>query len=148
MHPMKKNNLPGLFVVLMLAIACSQAPKANEKQEVKDSSSTEIISPKDSTNPFLKDGEEKTKYKNGIVKTLGNYKKGKRDGQWLCWYENGKQWSEDFFDNGIKNGPTKTWYENGKLRYEGQYKNDVKSGVWKFYDEDGTLQQTVDYSKR
>lgn len=152
---MKKNKcnsiarvclLPGgCCLLLVFVLSCSN----NSSKDVKNSSPGDSVSkavvPND---PFEKNGEEKIKYENGVLKSQGNYKKSKRDGQWYSWYSDGKPWSETFFNNGIKEGPTKTWFENGKLRYEGQYKQDSEAGKWKYYDETGKLAKEINYDKR
>jgi antitoxin component YwqK of YwqJK toxin-antitoxin module len=139
------KNSAALFLIIILSIiACSPSkdPAGN------GSNKTDSIVTNPSRDPFLKNGEEKTKYTNGVIKTLGNYVNGKMDGQWYSWYSTGKPWSETFFEKGIKSGPTKTWYDNGSLRYEGQYAKDAQTGTWKYYDEKGNLLKTIDHTKK
>lgn len=146
---MNKTFLFSLSVLFV--ISCTNSPKETNK-----SGNTTHIDTVGSENPILdhtsdvfeKNGEEKTKYANGVTKTLGNYKDSKRDGQWYSWYSTGKPWSETYFENGIKSGPTKTWYENGIPRYEGQYTNDAQTGTWKYYDEKGNLIKVVDHTRK
>ncbi len=133
----------GFFLLLIFAMACSNKPSAGSKNNTPgDTAAKQVVN-----DPFEKNGEEKIKYENGVLKSQGNYKKSKRDGQWYSWYSDGKPWSETFFNNGIKDGPTKTWFENGKLRYEGQYKQDKEAGYWKYYDETGALVKEINYNK-
>ena len=91
------------------------------------------------SDPFCKDGEELHRYPNGLIRTQGNYVKGKRDGPWYSFYPNGKPWSETSFTDGHKDGSTKTWFENGKVRYTGAYKMDVPKGKWTYYEETGKV---------
>jgi antitoxin component YwqK of YwqJK toxin-antitoxin module len=61
-------------------------------------------------------------HKNNTVYIEGNYKNGKRNGEW------------------------KSWYENGNLRYSGNYDQESKrTGTWNFYDENNNLIQTIEY---
>jgi len=76
----------------------------------------------------------------------GDYKNGKREGEWKSWYENGNLWSIGTFKAGVQVGKTMTYYENGNLRYTGNYDgNEKRVGAWKFYDEDGNLLDTIEY---
>ncbi len=77
------------------------------------------------------------KYDNGLMKTKGFFRFGKRHGQWFYYYPNGYLWSEGFFENGKMNGPNKVYHENGKLYYEGEFKLDKSVGTWNFYDTSG-----------
>jgi hypothetical protein len=83
-------------------------------------------------------GEFFQKYENGMVKTKGYFRLGKRHGQWFYFYPNGYIWSEAFYDNGKMNGKSKVYSENGKLYYEGDYKQDIAVGLWRFCDSTGT----------
>jgi hypothetical protein len=64
------------------------------------------------------EGELKSCYDNGKVKTIINYKDKKRDGK------------------------AEKYYENGQLEEAGNYSDDEKVGEWKFYDENGKLRKT------
>ncbi|MBI2271620.1 MAG: toxin-antitoxin system YwqK family antitoxin [Bacteroidetes bacterium] len=137
-----------LFFILVSLLAACKGPANDQAEQTTAKDTVAIDNPmlKPPTDPFQKNGEEKTKYSNGVLRTQGNYRNGKRDGQWYSWYSTGKPWSETYFENGIKNGPTKTWFESGKLRYEGQFTNDVKTGTWKYYDENGNLAKVIDHT--
>ena len=137
------------FIMLLILTACTNSSTDSVvNKEERDTITVNNPMLKPTKDPFKKNGEEKTKYTNGVLKTQGNFKNGQRDGQWYSWYSKGNPWSETVFENGIKNGPTKTWFENGKLRYEGQFKSDVKSGTWKYYDETGALAKVVDHTPK
>jgi antitoxin component YwqK of YwqJK toxin-antitoxin module len=141
-----KNDWIFLLILPVFLFACNSHPgdhPANSNEQTHATADTMPVN-----DPFMKNGEEKTKYENGVLQTQGNYIKNKRDGDWFSWYSSGRPWSETWFENGVKTGPTKTWFDNGKLRYEGQFKNDVKTGVWKYYEESGKLAKVIDYSKK
>jgi len=88
-------------------------------------------------------GEYLDKYGNGIIKFKGNYRFGKRHGQWMSFYPTGLAWSEMHYDKGLRHGPNLTYFENGKLRYTGHYKNDVRDSVWLYYDSLGNVAEKV-----
>lgn len=141
------NKAFAIFLMVLGLFACTDS--ATDTTDSTNKTDTVVgVNPmfKPAEDPFKKNGEEKTKYTNGVLKTQGNFKNGKRDGQWYSWYSTGKPWSETYFENGIKSGPTKTWFENGKLRYEGQFSNDLKTGTWKYYDESGNLAKVLDHT--
>ena len=76
----------------------------------------------------------------------GNFKNGKREGEWKSWHDNGNLWSVGTFKADIQVGTTMTYYENGNLRYSGSYnKNGDRTGRWKFYDENNNLIETIEY---
>lgn len=148
---MKKEFFNGPLVLLLLLFiaACNNQPKEQTPPSADSTSVSKKTSIPGAVKEAMgKEGEEKTKYANGVIQTLGNYKAGKRDGQWYSWYDTGKPWSETYFENGLKNGGTKTWYENGKLRYTGQFKDDVETGLWTYYNQEGKQERVVDYSKK
>lgn len=88
-------------------------------------------------------GEYVDKYDNGIIKFKGNYRFGKRHGQWMSFYPSGLAWSEMHYDKGSRQGPNLTYFENGKLRYAGYYKNDARDSVWLYYDSLGKVAEKV-----
>ena len=92
-------------------------------------------------------GEYVDKYVNGIVKFKGNFRFGKRHGQWMSFYPTGLAWSEMHYDKGLREGPNLTYFENGKLRYTGYYKNDTRDSVWLYYDTLGNVAQRILFKK-
>jgi antitoxin component YwqK of YwqJK toxin-antitoxin module len=83
-------------------------------------------------------GWAKEMHSNGQMKSLVQYKDGKRDGLDAGWYENGqKQWEVNYKD-GKRDGLETGWYQNGQKEYEGNWKDGEQDGLWIFYNEDGT----------
>ncbi len=78
-------------------------------------------------------GWAKTRYDNGQVGVLQQYKDGKPDGLSTYWYESGRKGAEGNFKDGKKDGLFMEWYENGQKRFEKNWKNgkdDGLSGTW------------------
>jgi antitoxin component YwqK of YwqJK toxin-antitoxin module len=92
--------------------------------------------------------EEKEFYPNQQLKYKGNFKDGKRDGEWIYYYDDGKVWSEGGFLNDKRHGVTKVYFPNGQLRYRGGYDKGKKTGIWKFYNENGQEIHTIDYTSK
>ena len=88
-------------------------------------------------------GEYIDKYDNGIIKFKGDFRQGKRHGQWMAFYATGLPWSELHFDKGLRQGPNLTYFENGKIRYKGNYKKDEQDSIWMYYDSLGNLAEKV-----
>ncbi|MEI8135895.1 MAG: hypothetical protein WCH21_01060 [Bacteroidota bacterium] len=88
-------------------------------------------------------GEYVDKYESGITKFKGNYRFGKRHGQWMSFYPTGLPWSEMHYDKGLREGPNLTYFENGKLRYTGYYKKDTRDSIWLYYDTLGNVAQRI-----
>lgn len=82
-------------------------------------------------------GDYIDKYPNGVIKFSGNFRFGKRHGQWMAFYENGEIWSECFYDKGNRHGSSKVFFTNGQLKYSGWFKNDLRDSIWIFFDEKG-----------
>lgn len=72
----------------------------------------------DNGEQIIKDGDGYyiTYHNNGQLQIKGEYKNGKKFGEWI-WY-----------------------YSNGKIHYISNYKDGLEDGIWKFYKEDGSLQ--------
>ena len=79
-------------------------------------------------------------------KEEGNYKMGKRDGEWKHYFiSNGKlRFIGNFIDN-VPDGKQIFYYPNGKARQVGKYAGGYREGEWKFYDETGFLFLTILY---
>ena len=72
------------------------------------------------------------------IKTLIQYKDGKRNGLLNRWYENGQKKSEANYKDGKEDGQMNTWYENGHKRGETIFKDGKANGLTIIYNEDGT----------
>jgi len=115
-------------------------------------------------------GRIHSKYQNGQISMIGQFKSGKKSGQWIGWYENGQKESVEFYkdglldgkwiiysqvngnkfserhyDGGIETGIHTLWYHNGNIRQTGFYKNGLKVGNWTYYNEDGSVNNIEDY---
>lgn len=132
-----------LFTGMVLLAGCQNSTEkpVNETKEKTAADSVESyinnmvdeMAPPDSNYT----GDFFLKYDNGLMKTKGYFRFGKRHGQWFYYYPNGYLWSEALFENGKMNGTNKVYHENGKLYYEGFFKGDLAVGAWNFYDTSG-----------
>jgi antitoxin component YwqK of YwqJK toxin-antitoxin module len=68
-------------------------------------------------------GESKTYYQEGAIKTVFNY------------------------ENNLREGIYREFYESGKIKVEGEYSNDLKNGKWLSYDEEGAILKTEKFKK-
>jgi antitoxin component YwqK of YwqJK toxin-antitoxin module len=134
------------LIFLSFLLACNgnknEATKAKQDSTVvsKQADNTSGFKPNENTTGAYED-----KYPNGITKTLGNYRFGKKDGIWAVFYPDGKIWSENQYKNDSLNGFTNTYFETGQKRYTGFYKNNQPSGVWQFFDTTGKVIQEKKY---
>ena len=55
-------------------------------------------------------------YSNGVLGTLGGYKKGKMHGKWNWWYDNGNKKDIAYLNNGKYIKSRTHWYRNGALK--------------------------------
>ena len=84
-------------------------------------------------------------YPDGQKRIEGEYRDGKREGQWKYWFSNGNTWSEARYKAGLRDGKSTVWYENGRKYFEGNYRMGERSGRWRFWDEEGSLLKQVNY---
>lgn len=154
---MKKVAFIILPILMLFIFSCkneTETPKEEVDKYVADSISKRqqklVVDSLKKKNPLLimppdssYSGEYVDKYDNGITKFTGNFRFGKKHGQWMSFYPTGIAWSELHFDKGLREGPNITYFENGKIRYEGYYRNDVRDSVWLYYDSIGNLAEKV-----
>jgi hypothetical protein len=117
-------------------------PAANTTTHI-DSIATHPDAP---TEP-VHDGINVVKWPDGKIKMQGNYKDGKRTGEWQSFYESGKLNSDEFYTNGQNDGKVDVYYENGQKMYEGENHDGKLSGIWHYWNDKGQLVKTVDYTK-
>ena len=87
------------------------------------------------TKPFT--GKNLCKYENGLKRSEGNFKDGKKDGKWTEWYENGQKKSGGYYKDGKKHGKYTVWYENGQKEAEVNYKDGKEDGKWTKWHKNG-----------
>jgi antitoxin component YwqK of YwqJK toxin-antitoxin module len=136
-----------ITLIFLAGLLSCNSNKPNEKKVQQDSIATSkpannatVFKPNENTTGAYED-----KYPNGVIKTLGNYRFGKKDGIWAAFYPDGKIWSENQYKNDSLNGFTNTYFETGQKRYTGFYKNNQPSGVWQFFDTTGKMIQEKKY---
>lgn len=121
--------------------ATSDSLKASQSPEKVNFKSNDLIQPPDSDYT----GDYIDRYKNGVIKFRGDFRFGKRHGQWIAFYLNGEKWSECFYNKGAKEGASNIYYPSGKIQMTGWYKNDQADSLWTFYDTLGKVIQTIHY---
>ena len=67
----------------------------------------------------------------------GNYKDGLKDGVWFDYYDNGQLYYRGKFHGGKKDGPWITYWSNGQLESKGDWKDGKREGPWELYDPSG-----------
>ena len=142
----------GIVAVVLISSCSSNTAKKDQDVPGTDSTKTTakfdtniVIAQHTDSIPPLWTGDYELKWPNGVIKMKGEYKYGKRWGQWLSFFDTGKLWSEGLYKDGIRTGPSVVYFENGKKHYEGNYTNGIMTGKWKLYSEDGKLVQEKDY---
>ena len=87
-------------------------------------------------------GQQKTYYENGKLKSIVYYTNDRVEGI-VSYDKNGKILHKSMFENG--SGDWKIYWSNGKVLEEGKYTSGRKDGVWKKYREDGNLDSILKY---
>ena len=153
--PMQKKIIIISSVLVLFVLSCkTEIPETEVNVQVVDSVSKQqqkiVVDSLKKKNPLLilppdsnYTGEYVDKYNNGITKFKGNFRFGKRHGQWMSFYPTGLAWSEMHYDKGLREGPNLTYFENGKVRYAGYYRKDVRDSIWLYYDTLGNIAEKV-----
>ena len=93
-----------------------------------------------------KEGTWKEYYINGELQEVAKYENGKLEGEYKSYYRNKKLESEGEFEEGNKEGKSIYYYENGEKKAEGKYKENEKVKKWKYYNPNGKLNKEIRYS--
>ena len=92
-----------------------------------------------------REGEWKSYYENGNLKSVNRYLKGDKHGDWKSYYENGDPISIAHYVEGAKHGEWKLYYESGFPEETGRYVNGLEQGEWVYYYENNKIQSTGAY---
>ena len=92
------------------------------------------------------EGEWKTFYENGILKSKGSRKVFELDGLWEFYYENGTIQRRVEFEKGQKNGKKWSYDENGTLLTESAFNNNIQVENQRVYDPAGWLKKRIPFA--
>ncbi len=92
-----------------------------------------------------KEGVWEAYYKDGDLKSKGEYKNGEKEGVWEGYYKNKQLMRKGEYKNGKEEGVWEQYYENRQLELKGEYKNGKEEGVWEEYTWDGQLMRKEEY---
>ena len=83
-------------------------------------------------------------FDNGNKKSVGIFKKGKKQGVYTTYHKNGQKRTEGTYINGKKHGLQTTFYKNGQQKYEAQFVNGKKKD-WKEWNKHNRLIAKITY---
>ena len=78
-------------------------------------------------------------------KVQGNYKRGKKEGEWVSYDDNGQLSGKGSFKNGKRDGAWVKYHDNGQLKNKGSYKNGKREGDWVGYHDNGNVSYRGSY---
>ncbi len=130
-----------IFCILFSLTSCDLVIRGVSKKAIETLEKREADKPKEKKN-----GEIKSYFKNGKIKTRINYINDVKDGAAVTYYENGNIKLSMFYKNGVKDGPASYYYENGKIYRESNYVDGELDGIRKNY-ENGRLTAEEPYKK-
>lgn len=81
----------------------------------------------------------------GNVLVEGNYKEGKKDGQWNYYHPNGLLQSSSQWQNGLQQGIYITYNKKGDKTSEGYFRNGLKDGVFISYYPDDKIKTRIPF---
>jgi len=89
-----------------------------------------------------------SRYKNGDIKSIGNYADGKKDGEWKYYNKLASIVKIENYSIGLLHGDLKHYFDDGEsIKIIGQYQNNRKVGDWFWYfDVDNKLSYRKHYS--
>ncbi len=92
------------------------------------------------------EGEWTTYFMDAAIYQIDNYKKGKLHGSFKQFSREGKLLFIQNYKRGEKQGLYKGYYENGLISSKGRFKKGKQVGKWKLYYENGEIKNIVKYS--
>jgi hypothetical protein len=89
----------------------------------------------DNLGNWIYNGVSESYYKNGQLKSKGNFKDNKQDGLWKWYYDDGQLKSKVNYKDGEEDGLSYFYYKNGQLKQKEKTKYNVKpdgipDGIW------------------
>ena len=84
-------------------------------------------------------------YEDGGLRRRGSLKDGKNEGMWEYFYENRQKSMEGDISGGARQGYWKMYYSTGMLKSEGAFKDGKKQDRWKYYYDTGGLLAVANY---
>ena len=130
--------------ILVVLVACSSGIKKHVIESFESGAPRQISFYKMMDNDSLLVREE-WYYEDSILRMEGDYRNGKKSGEWKAYYADGTVWSEGEFEDGLSNGARKVYHENGNIYYSGFYTEDKRTGHWEFYNIKGEKIKEIDY---
>ncbi len=94
-----------------------------------------------------KDGEYKTYYQSGRLKSTAFYKNNELHGPMKEYFEEGQLIREIHYQNGKKHGAWSSYYKTGQLQSSGEYLDDLPVGMAREFSKEGKMQAETDYTK-
>ena len=83
--------------------------------------------------------------KHGQKGFKGEYKEGKKVGDWTYWYTNGQKKLEGSYVSGEKQGNWKNWYKNSQIRIDSNYNKGKLVGKNTWWHENGKKKKVAEY---
>jgi antitoxin component YwqK of YwqJK toxin-antitoxin module len=83
----------------------------------------------DSLGNWIYNGVSESYYKNGQLKSKGNFKDDQQDGLWRCYYDGGQLKSKVNYKDGKEDGLSDYYNKNGQLKQKANSKVDKPGGV-------------------
>ena len=77
----------------------------------------------------------------------GQYKNGKRVGEWNGWFEDSTKAYSGFYENDLKIGQWNGWSKNGNKAYKGKYNKGKKDSIWYYWFKNGQLSDSGKYKE-
>jgi antitoxin component YwqK of YwqJK toxin-antitoxin module len=93
-----------------------------------------------------REGEWKTYFETGELRSTGQYLNDYQHGQWLYYFQDGKREQTGNFRNGIMDGEWKWYYPNGQLWREEIYTRNRQNGLSIEYSDSATVVARGEYA--
>lgn len=129
---MKKLWLLVLAATMMMSINC----RSTDSGSKTDGKKTQKI----------QDGPGKIYWDDGSLKGTGNFKQGKKEGEWTLYYKTtGEKYAVGQYKDDKQTGRWQYFYKNGQKLTEGDFDEEQRTGQWIEYYDKGEKKAEMNY---
>ena len=132
------------FLLVFSFSSCNFIARTMESFVVKEQQKKKVEKEEKVKYVKKKEGEMRYQYPSGKLKSIVNYKNGKKIGMSHTYYESGEKQYDIPYVDGKKHGKVIWYYKSGKIYRETDYVKGKRTGWVRKYWEDGSLKSEIE----
>lgn len=145
------KRLPDTLVMAGLLVVVGCVHNAGVVKEIQPHTGTltaqyETYRDRETDRP-IKHGYFRSYFEDGTYKKVGQYRDGRRVGEWRDMYRNGQTRKAGNYRDGEEHGKWVAYRKDGRVRWERTYEDGKKSGRWVYYFESGRIRREENYGQ-